>query len=280
MPASISPPLATPNAHGARRPLLIVKLGDTLSGVAQRLGDFEHWIARGLHDGGDAAATTGHADSATPANPVRQISLLDPRRGDAFLPPDQVAGVVLTGSPAMVTDRAPWSEATAQWLRELVCAGTPVLGICYGHQLLAHALGGEAGNNPRGMELGTVDVQTLPAAHEDALFQAMPKRFPAQVVHRQSALRLPPGAVVLAANDCESHHAVRFDTHCWGVQFHPEFNAEAMRLYVEQLAPSDAHTLQAVRPTPDSAALLPRFVQLVEAREALRQPLDTHAAAV
>lgn len=231
-----------------------MKLGDTLPGVAAVLGDFEQWIADGL----------ASADAALP------VALLDPRRGDTLPPADQIAGVVLTGSPAMVSDRAPWSEATAHWLRGILPAGVPVLGICYGHQLLAHALGGTAGNNIRGLELGTVQIRRLPAADGDALFEHLPDAFPAQVVHSQSALQLPPGAVALAANDWEPHQAVRFGAHCWGVQFHPEFDAQAMGLYVEQLAAGDAPTLQAVQATPASASLLPRFARLVEDRERAR----------
>lgn len=58
----------------------------------------------------------------------------------------------------MVTDHGPWSEYTAMWLRETVEQHTPVLGTCYGHQMLAYALGGEVGNNPHGYETGTVNV--------------------------------------------------------------------------------------------------------------------------
>ena len=58
----------------------------------------------------------------------------------------------------MVSEREPWSERAAEWLREVAQRGIPLLGICYGHQLLAHALGGRVGANPQGREIGTVEV--------------------------------------------------------------------------------------------------------------------------
>ncbi|MEZ4555438.1 MAG: gamma-glutamyl-gamma-aminobutyrate hydrolase family protein [Caldilineaceae bacterium] len=57
----------------------------------------------------------------------------------------------MTGSHSMVTDRAAWSERSADWLRAVVAAEWPVLGICFGHQLLAHAWGGVVGP---GIEMG------------------------------------------------------------------------------------------------------------------------------
>src|SRR5690606_2484463 len=119
-------------------------------------------------------------------------------------------GAVLTGSGAMVTDRLDWSEATAEWLRGAVAAGLPLLGICYGHQLLADALGGRVADHPDGREVGTIEVERLAAADGDALFDAAPARFRAHATHEQSVLELPPGAVALASSAHDANQAVRF----------------------------------------------------------------------
>ncbi|KQW54097.1 glutamine amidotransferase [Variovorax sp. Root411] len=239
-------------------PLVIVKLGDTFETLRAQHGDFEHWIADGLG--------------------TRTLPLLvvDPRRGDALPDPARVSGVVVTGSHAMVSHRDPWSEATAAWLAQLVAHDTPVLGICYGHQLLAHALGGEAGNHPGGVEVGTVTVTLEEAAATDPLLRDLPAQFPAHVVHWQSALRLPEGAVRLAGNDHEPVHAFRIGKHAWGVQFHPEFDAEAMRGYIDLLADDlaaagvDPATLrERVGPTDTAAGLLGRFARIVEAHHGI-----------
>jgi CDP-diacylglycerol--serine O-phosphatidyltransferase len=196
----------------APRPLVIVKVGSTFEALRAQRGDFEHWIADGL------------------ATQVLPVLVVDPRRGDTLPALDAVAGVVVTGSHAMVSHREPWSETTAAWLAQLVARDTPVLGICYGHQLLAHALGGEAGDHPRGAEVGTVTVTLAEAAATDALLGGLPAQFPANVVHWQSALRLPDGAVRLAGNATSRCRPFAWAA-AWGVQFHPEFDADDARLH-------------------------------------------------
>ena len=235
-------------------PLVIVKLGDTFEALRAQRGDFEHWIADGLD---------------THALP---LLVVDPRRGDALPDPAEVSGAVVTGSHAMVSHREPWSETTAAWLAQLVARDTPVLGICYGHQLLAHALGGEAGDHPQGAEVGTVTVTLDNAAATDQLLHGLPAQFPAHAVHWQSALRLPEGAVRLAGNDHEPVHAFRAGAHAWGVQFHPEFDADVMRGYIDQLAgdlaragTDPAALREHVVPTDAAAGLLGCFARIVEA---------------
>ncbi|MEX1167072.1 MAG: gamma-glutamyl-gamma-aminobutyrate hydrolase family protein, partial [Hydrogenophaga sp.] len=141
------------------RPLLILKVGQTHAAIRERLGDFDDWIAAGLQRGGAQTAT------------------LDPRQGDALPDPITLAGIVITGSHAMVSDREPWSEALLPWLRRAVECQTPLLGICYGHQLLAHALGGEVGFHPGGVEIGTVEVQRNAARDNDPLIGSLPRVF-------------------------------------------------------------------------------------------------------
>ena len=226
------------------KPLLILKVGSTHPHIAAELQDFEHWIQAGLQD-----------DSLP-------VAVVDPREGQALPAQADIAGVVITGSHSMVSDREPWSETAAAWLRDTVAAKVPVLGICYGHQLLAHALGGEVGYHPQGIELGTVPVSLHEAAQEDPLFAGLPTQFDAQAAHRQSVRRLPEGATLLAGNHFEPHHAFRFGTRAWGVQFHPEFGEAATRAYLMTLngdAPEGA-----VRPTDVAASVLPRFARIVK----------------
>ncbi len=221
--------------------LWILKTGSTLPELVPAQGDFEDWVATGLGVV-DRPPQVLHAERA--AAP-----------GFAWPRWPEVAGIVITGSHAMVTEDLPWMQACATWLRAATARHVPVLGICFGHQLLGHALGGVVGPNPRGLELGTVTVETMPAAADDPLWRDQPPAFAANAVHYQSVLQPPPGAVVLARNAHEDVHAFRVGAACWGVQFHPEFNVQAMQGYIAHLQPEPAQA----GPTPDAASLLTRF---------------------
>jgi len=200
-------------------PLLILQPGQKLPSLAAVPGDFSDWILAGM--GRDPAA----------------VPVLHPEQGDVLPPPAEVGAVVITGSGAMVTEQAPWMLASAAWLRELVALGRPVLGICFGHQLLADALGGEVADNPRGIEVGTVITRPTAAAAQDVLFAGWPADAPVQASHQQAVIRLPDGAVALAASEQDPHHAFRYGERTWGIQFHPEFDARIVTAYEGYYAP-------------------------------------------
>ncbi|MCB1672365.1 MAG: glutamine amidotransferase [Gammaproteobacteria bacterium] len=232
---------------------VIVKTGHTIPSLLAGGEDFEDWII----------ATSGF-DS-------EQFATVSVFSGDRLPELDDCAALIVTGSPAYVTDLEPWSEATAGILRSALKRQLPVLGICYGHQLLAHCLGGRVDFHPRGREIGTVPINLSAAGTEDPLLGSLPRVFPAQVSHSQTVLKLPPEAVLLAGNGFEPHHAFRVGTNAWGLQFHPEFSARITRAYIEErrqqlvsegLDPEGL--LEQVGPTPESAHLLGRFMELVK----------------
>ncbi len=230
-------------------PFLIVETGQPVPSM-RRYGGFPHWIrvAAGLD-----------ADETVVANV---------ERGDALPRREGFAGVIVSGSAAMVTDRAEWSERSADWLRGAVHEGLPVLGICYGHQLLAYALGGEVAYNPAGRESGTVTIDLHEHAGADPLFAGLPPRFAAHATHVQTVLRPPEGATVLARSEQDHCHAFRWREHAWGVQFHPEFATHHMRGYVRARADHlrnegrcPGSIARGVTAAPQARKLLRRFVR-------------------
>ncbi|MDO6565245.1 gamma-glutamyl-gamma-aminobutyrate hydrolase family protein [Amphritea sp. 1_MG-2023] len=104
----------------------------------------------------------------------------------------------------------------------------PILGVCFGHQLLVHVLGGTVGQNPNGAEFGVVDLMKHQAANHDPLFKDFPDIMSMYVFHYESVLQLPSDAVVLASNSHDPYQAFRYGQNIWGVQFHPEFDSEIM----------------------------------------------------
>ncbi|MCG6118540.1 MAG: glutamine amidotransferase [Aquimonas sp.] len=230
-------------------PFLILETGRPLPAL-RRLGPFTHWIR--------VAAGLGARDTAV-------CAVMD----DAQLPnPRRYAGVLVTGSGAMVTERLPWSERSADWLRDADARGLPLFGICYGHQLLAHAFGGEVGYNPRGREMGTVAVQLKPEAAADPLFAGLGPSLRAHATHLQTVLAPPPGATLLAHSEQDDCQAFRLRDSVWGVQFHPEFSARMMRGYIharrEDLSREGrchSELSGAVKPAPRAREVLRRFVR-------------------
>ncbi|MFG1467198.1 glutamine amidotransferase [Xylella fastidiosa] len=194
-------------------PFLMIETGQPLPSV-RRYGCFPHWIR----------VASGLAESQTVVVNVEAGERLPTREG--------FAGALISGSAAFVTDRADWSERTAEWLCEAAYAGMPLFGICYGHQLLAHALGGEVACNPVGRESGTIQLELHPAAFDDPLFANLPRHFSAHATHVQTVLRAPEEAVVLARSVQDQCQAFRWGKNSWGVQFHPEFATHHMRGYV------------------------------------------------
>jgi GMP synthase (glutamine-hydrolysing) len=148
--------------------------------------------------------------------------------------PKSVDALVITGSSSMVTDPSPDDLSAFRWLERIVAAGVPVLGICYGHQMLGHVLGGKVGPLPGGPEIGVADVKV--DAEGDPLFSPVDRCQKVAVIHWQTVLELPRGARVLGRGTRDPHHIVRFGPKAWGVQFHPEFGPRLMTDYANACA--------------------------------------------
>lgn len=233
------------------RPILILKAGslDFHPPFLDLHGDTEHTFFTGC------ALAPGEAE------------VIDIQSGAALPDPGGHAAVIVSGSGAMVSDREPWMERSADWLRGAVAADMPVLGVCFGHQLLAHALGGRVGRNPQGMEGGTVQVAL--AAGDDPLFGALGPGALFQAHHYETVLEAPRGAQVLGNSPLDRHQALRHAPRAWGVQFHPELSLPMMEILMAALEASHseqgydpAEIAASLRPTPQGPALLQRFVAL------------------
>lgn len=246
--------------------ILIIKTGTTIPSLLEQGQDFEDWFRLGM--------------GLEPAQaPLCNLYLEEP------LPAlDNIDGIVITGSPAYITDLAPWNQIGADYLRAAHDREIPILGVCYGHQLLAWGFGGTVDFHPGGREIGTAPIELTAAAAQDPLFAGLPSRFKAQVSHSQSVIERPQQAVLLAGNDFEENHAFRLGETTWCVQFHPEFDAGITRAYISQRAEDIAKEgldpdklLAAAEETEAASSLLLRFVEFVQNSKAGIQSPPTSA---
>ena len=143
-------------------------------------------------------------------------------------PSDDVDAIVLYGAATNVVDAPPWMSVEVSWLRERIEAGTPVLGVCFGAQLLAHALGAEVSRAPS-PEIGWYPVTQTAAGRGDPLLGALPERFLAFQWHSWQCA-LPAGGVALA--DSEVCLQAFRSGRTWGVQFHPEVDDETLERWI------------------------------------------------
>jgi GMP synthase (glutamine-hydrolysing) len=192
--------------------LLIVQTGTTTLH-----GDYPAWFARAL--GFESAVLRAHEGEKL--NPLLQR-----------IRPE---GIIVTGSPLSVTERAPWMQQLGDDLLRIGARGLPVLGVCFGHQLLGQAAGGNVVQNPRGREIGTVRLQLTEKGRRDPLFTWArdAKEIEVQATHVDAVDPLPPGATLLASNENSAAQAFRLSETVAAVQFHPELWAEAMRDLIE-----------------------------------------------
>ena len=229
--------------------LLLIQAGTPPEDIRAVTGDLPQWFLSAM--------------GRSPAD-VQVVRIFD---GEPLPEPGQHQAAIITGSWAMVTDLLPWSEAAAAWIRQAVAQEIPLLGVCYGHQLMAHALGGSVDYHSAGREMGCLDINRLPAGDADPWLAECPTSFKAHLTHLQTVVRLPPGARVLASSTHDPHQIVRYSATAVSVQFHPEFTPGIQQACIEaraQVLRSEGFDplvmLRSLESTPASRSLLLRFI--------------------
>lgn len=173
-------------------------------------------------------------------------------------------------------DPHPWIGRMVEFVREtLIPSGIPTFASCFGLQITTLALGGEMMRDPPNREIGSIDLDVTAAATDDPLFAPLPASFVAQAGHTDRAVRLPPGATLLATSPRCEVNAFRVEGRpYWCCQFHPELDADSLAkrymAYMELYPPpdlpagtplSEAPFLKRLRPSPHATRLLQRFAQ-------------------
>lgn len=153
---------------------------------------------------------------------------------------DGVDGVVLTGSPASVNDAAlPWLPHLTQTITALDQRRTPTIGLCFGHQAIARALGGRVEEHPGGWGLGLGQTHW----HSPAPWMDPPRASMwLMAAHKEQVTRMPAGARCLGSSDVCPVASMAIGDHMFTTQFHPEmtreFMADLLRFLADKVDPA------------------------------------------
>lgn len=176
--------------------------------------------------------------------------------GQAFPDPATLDAILITGSPAGVYDDTPWMAGLMDFIRWAADARTPQIGICFGHQAIAHALGARVTKSDKGWGIGRHVYDIVQP--QSWMGASPPNTFSLGVSHQDQVLSLPPGAILVAESAFCPFAALAYPSaRAISFQGHPEFSADfSCALY----------RIRKGRQLP---------VDLVEAAEAsLKQPID------
>lgn len=146
-------------------------------------------------------------------------------------PSDESQGYVISGSRHSVTDDQPWIRGLEDWVRGAVAAGRKIVAICFGHQLVAQALGGGVGRSPHGW---TVGVQVCEIASPFPWADPARRRIRLIHSHQDQVLRLPPGAERVGGSELCPLAFYRIGERVMSLQGHPEFPAAYARALYER----------------------------------------------
>ena len=150
----------------------------------------------------------------------------DPASCDAWL---------VTGSRHGVYDPLPWIPRLAEFLRAARKRGVPLVGVCFGHQIMAEAFGGRAEKSHRGWGVGVHDYEVVakPGWMADA-----PDRIAIHALHQDQVTAIPEDATVLARSDFCPHAMLAYGDpelpEAISIQPHPEFTADYARGLLER----------------------------------------------
>lgn len=181
---------------------------------------------------------------------------------DGVLPASAQAfdGYVITGSPASVNDDSlPWVAQLLAFIREVHAARQPLIGLCFGHQAVARALGGQVARNAAGWGLGTAATHW---AQPRAWMHPPRAAATLMAAHNEQVTRMPEGAECLGGNDFCPIGSMQIGQHIWTTQYHPEMPLVFMQALLGYLADKlDADTLARAHASLANAADVPLFGQ-------------------
>ena len=153
-------------------------------------------------------------------DPTLEFIVYDVEQGEYPADIDEVDAYLITGSKSSVYDDKPWIATLMEFVRELDRRRKKLVGICFGHQLVAQALGGRTEKSPKGWGVGlhTHRFNTAPAWYDDAGAD-----LDILVSHQDQVVTNAAGARVLASSEFCENAVCQIGEHILTFQGHPEF---------------------------------------------------------
>ena len=145
-------------------------------------------------------------------------------------------GFVITGSRYSVYEDRPWIMELLERVREIYRFEIPLVGVCFGHQAVALALGGEVGLNPKGWDIGVKEITLTEAAKGLPSFKKVPNPTRILVSHMDVVVRMPDQAVRLAYSERTEFEMFSLGRSVLSLQGHPEYDGEVVREIIDLLS--------------------------------------------
>ncbi|KAI5467828.1 GMP synthase [Mariannaea sp. PMI_226] len=169
------------------------------------------------------ASTSDHP----PLLKTTKISVLE---GNSWPDLDTIDAVLITGSMHTASDDDVWVPSLTQFIRQVYNARKPLAGICYGHQMIARALGGRTSRNPQGWELSVHQVDFAPLGVE-TFGRAS---FNIYEIHRDAVIETPPNVQVIASSSGCDVQVMYQPGRVLGFQGHPEIDRSVTECMLRQ----------------------------------------------
>lgn len=156
-----------------------------------------------------------------------ELRICHPYRGEPLPSVEELDGLVVMGGPMGVGDTAehPHLAHETELIAAMVHAGRPVLGVCLGAQLIAHALGAEVYRGAQA-EIGFGSVSLTEAGREDPVLGSFGAEVLPVMHWHQDTFDLPDNALWLARSELYAHQAFRLGDRAYGLQFHLEVDRQ------------------------------------------------------